>query len=73
MGEFLIEELNEKEIYYISTKNTITPNGYNILKGGANDYNSSRKVKIKQYDLDGNFIKLYESLEDAADDNDTVY
>lgn len=73
MGEFLIEELNEKEIYYISTENTITPNGYNIFKGGANDYNSSRKVKIKQYDLNGNFIKLYESLVDAADDNNTIY
>lgn len=73
LGEFLIEELNEKEIHYISIENTMIPNGYNIYKGGTNDYNSSRKTKIKQYDLNGKFIKLYNSLEEAAKDNNTVY
>jgi group I intron endonuclease len=31
-----IEELNEKEIYFISKFNTIKPNGYNIVAGGGN-------------------------------------
>lgn len=32
--ECLIEELDEKEKYYIEYFNTISPNGYNILEGG---------------------------------------
>jgi group I intron endonuclease len=31
-----IEELNEKEIYHISVRNSATPNGYNIDSGGKN-------------------------------------
>lgn len=32
--DFSQEELDNKEIYYIKKYNTLTPNGYNILKGG---------------------------------------
>lgn len=32
--ECSIEQLDEKERYWISTLNSITPNGYNILEGG---------------------------------------
>lgn len=31
-----IEELNEKEIYYINLYNSISPNGYNLDTGGKN-------------------------------------
>lgn len=31
-----LEELNEKEIFYISKYNSISPNGYNISPGGGN-------------------------------------
>lgn len=29
------EEMNDKEIFYIGHFNTLTPNGYNIMRGGA--------------------------------------
>jgi group I intron endonuclease len=31
-----IEELNEKEIYYIDLYNSMSPNGYNLATGGGN-------------------------------------
>jgi group I intron endonuclease len=31
-----IEELNEKEIYYIDLYNSMSPNGYNLVTGGGN-------------------------------------
>ena len=31
-----LEELNSKEIEFISVNNTICPNGYNVMKGGDN-------------------------------------
>lgn len=34
--ENVINILNEREIYYIETKNTLWPNGYNLSKGGGN-------------------------------------
>lgn len=34
LEETKIEELDEKEIYYIEKYNSLYPNGYNILKGG---------------------------------------
>lgn len=33
--DFTQEELDSREIYYIKKYNTLTPNGYNILKGGG--------------------------------------
>ena len=55
--------------------NTLTPYGYNIEKGGLNDYKQrqKRKTPINQYDLNGNFIKSYNSVIEAAKDNDTSY
>lgn len=50
---------NEREMYYISFFDTVNQ-GYNISIGGTNGNNFPRK-RIKQYDLDGNFIKLWES------------
>lgn len=73
LGEFPIRELNEQEIFFIKQLNTLVPNGYNIYKGGTSNYHCARKTKIKQYDLNGNFIKEYGSLVDAAKDNNTLY
>lgn len=55
---------NEREMYYISLFDTVN-NGYNISIGGTTGNNFPRK-KIKQYDMDGNFIKLWESAAEAA-------
>lgn len=62
--EELKNELNKKEIYYISYYNTIRPNGYNITKGG-NNASPTTMSKVDQYDYYGNFISTYDSLEDA--------
>lgn len=35
LEECSIEQLNEKEIYWISKLNTLVPNGYNVALGGA--------------------------------------
>lgn len=58
------ENVDEREMYYISLFNCID-GGYNISIGGSSGNNFPRK-RIKQYDLDGNFIKLWESAAEAA-------
>lgn len=75
LGEFLIKELDEKEKFFIEKENTMQPNGYNIKPGGANAFEKGkvRKERINQFDLNGNFIKSYESLRVAAEDNNTSY
>ena len=71
------EELNQREIYWInyfnSTNNSL---GYNLTKGGNTNYPSketiqkkilsSKKVKVAQYDLQGNFINKFESIKEAS-------
>lgn len=56
------EELDEKEKYYIALYNSLVPNGYNILTGGHDGYNPEFCKKTYQYDLEGNFIREWESL-----------
>lgn len=75
LGEFPIEELDEKEKYYILIEDSLAPNGYNIQRGGKEQYNlrGKRISSIKQYDINGNFIKEYPSVIDAANDNNTNY
>lgn len=62
------EELNEKEKFYISKYNTYylaeKSNGYNMTLGGEGQNGNGKKVK--QYDLDGNFIKEYNSIIEAS-------
>lgn len=41
-----LDELNEKEIYYISLFNSISPNGYNLSTGGGH-YKMSEETKLK--------------------------
>lgn len=55
---------NEREMYYIALYDTVNA-GYNISIGGTNGNNFPRK-KIKQYDLNGNFIREWDSAADAA-------
>lgn len=75
LGEFLIIELDEKEKYFILKENTLQPNGYNIKNGSAaaTEKGKTRKEKINQFDLNGNWTKSYNSLREAADDNNTNY
>lgn len=43
LEECSLEELDAKEIYWISKKNTLVPNGYNILSGGQKNRCLSNK------------------------------
>lgn len=52
--ECKVNELNEKEIYYIEKFNTLFPNGYNKDKGG----NSSHPMKFDSYDTVEEVINL---------------
>lgn len=72
LGEFRIEILDEKEKEFILKENTLAPNGYNLQKGGAVNW-IRKNPYINQFDLDGNFIKQYKTVIEAADDNDCAY
>lgn len=75
LEEVKLDNLDKQEKYWIEALNTIVPNGYNIKSGGTNEYSkrSKRSTKVYQFDLNGNFIKVYESLREAAIDNNTNY
>lgn len=62
----LQNELNEKEIFYIAKYNTLIPYGYNILVGGNINPSYLCAKPVDQYDLDGNFIRSYDSLSEAS-------
>ena len=62
-----IEELNEKEEYWIRKLNTISPNGYNLRYGGKNsrlvkklriDYLWRTEVKNYQKNIEKNYLNL---------------
>lgn len=57
--------LNEKEIYYIDFYNSLSPNGYNLTRGGQTNVITNEKP-VCQYDLEGNFINKYESSKFAS-------
>lgn len=65
LEECLIEELNEKEKYYIKKYNSLFPNGYNISEGGDAIFKDSRP--IYQYDFDTKqLISQYSSTKEAS-------
>lgn len=59
-------ELTQKEKYWISHYNTFL-NGYNLNDGGDNSHFAIAKTKkeVYCYNLNGEFLKQYESLSDA--------
>ena len=63
------DRLNEREKYWISFYDTYN-HGYNLNDGGDNHKFAIAKTKkeIYCYDLNGNFLKKYESLSDAERD-----
>lgn len=61
--------LNEKEINYISNYNTLYPNGYNISKGGWLLKNTFSTCKVYKFDSNGTLISEYQSMADAAENN----
>lgn len=67
----LKEKLNELEIHYIELyKSTNNSYGYNISLGGSSSNYCYKK--ISQYDMDGNLIKVWDSMTDIADHYDVT-
>ena len=65
--ECSIEELNEREIYWIAQYDSFN-NGYNMTLGGE-ACNGTNDKTVYQYDLSGHFIKEYKSAHEAAREN----
>ena len=58
------EQLNEKEIYWIEKFKAVEdPNFYNLSFGGEINVHLCKPVEC--YDLDGNYIKTYDSVKNA--------
>ena len=56
--------LNEREQFWIKYYNSIDRNyGYNLIL--SNQTANHSNIKVKQYDLQGNFIKEYNSIREA--------
>lgn len=66
--EDLLNELNFLEQHYIVEYNTLTPNGYNLTRGGAKCAEWQKK-KVDEYDLFGKFVRTYESIISAVREN----
>lgn len=66
LEECNLEELNEKEKYWIKYYNSLTPNGYNMIPGGSNGARLVKGKEIEQYDLDGIYITSYPSANQAS-------
>ena len=58
--------LNEREKFWIQYYNSIYPNGYNMTPGGTGGCLEEKKKPVYQYDLEGNFLKEYESASEAG-------
>ena len=57
--------MDEREIYWISYYDTLNT-GYNLTKGGQNPVELCKK-KVSMYDLDGNYIRSFDSITEAVE------
>lgn len=64
-----IDELDEREKYYIALFNTITPNGYNIESGGQRKGQKASGKKVLKYNDKQELLQVYNNIEDAAQEN----
>lgn len=62
--ECQIEELNEREIYWIAQYDSFN-NGYNMTLGGE-ACNGTNDKKVYQYTVSGDFVAEYKSAHEAA-------
>ncbi len=60
------DEIDEREKYWINKENSLVPNGYNIDKGGQGQHNIR---PVDQYNLKGEKINSFPSIQSAADAN----
>lgn len=73
--ESLKKSLNSKEIYYIQKYNSMVSSsdgyGYNIDKGGGQA--SCNKKAVDMYDLNGRYIKTFESQVEASRETEASF
>ena len=61
------DQLDEKEKEMILLYDTLVPHGYNYYPGGCGKKEYfDNKHAVDEYDLEGKYIKTYESLKEAA-------
>lgn len=58
------ESLNEREKYWIAFYDSYN-NGYNMTQGGEGNFMNGHCRQVVQYDQNGNFIAIYNSILDA--------
>lgn len=61
-----VEQLNDRETYWIQQFNTTAPNGYNLTKGGDYTFVLSNYKQVSCYDIEGNKIKTFDSIISAC-------
>jgi len=61
-----IEEASDLEEQIVNEKFLARSDVYNMVLGGLGGYFIYNRIKVYQYDLNGNFIKEYNSMIDAA-------
>lgn len=61
-----LEEASDLEEELVNEKFLERPDVYNMVLGGLGGYFISNRIKVYQYDLEGNFIREYESYAEAG-------
>jgi len=68
-----IDELNDKEKYYISLHNTITPHGYNLTGGGSNCTQTNETQLLKSKSMIGkNVGKIFPKRKRKHSEDDSL-
>lgn len=71
--ECSVEELNEKEQYYISLHNTVTPNGYNLTHGGNSCKQTAETQTLKSKSMIGkNVGKVFPKRKRKYDEDNNL-
>lgn len=69
LEEVPIAVLVERLQHWIATINCLVPNGYNVRPGYKSPHVSAiMKKRVCMYDLEGNLLKTYETMMDAANE-----
>ena len=66
LEECSLTDLDKKENFWINQYQSLVPLGYNMIQGGSNGMGLSKGFPVLQYDLLGNFIKEYDSANQAS-------
>lgn len=57
-----LEEMNEKEVFFIKKFNSLHPNGYNLDSGGKNKIPSAESRKIQSEKMKGRRVSIHTEI-----------